>query len=44
MKRFLSVVLLSGFVTALVSIPVHAGAWLQKKDEGYLKISYVSFK
>jgi hypothetical protein len=43
MKRFLSVVLLSGFATALMSVPVYAGAWLQKKDEGYLKVSYASF-
>jgi hypothetical protein len=36
--------LLSGFATVLVSVPVYAGAWLQKKGECYLKVSYALFK
>jgi hypothetical protein len=44
MKKFLSLVLLAGLATALGSITVHAGAWLQKKGGGYVKFSYASFR
>jgi hypothetical protein len=44
MRRFLSFVLLAGLAMALSPNPTQAGAWLQKKDAGYVKFSYASFR
>ena len=44
MKRTLTVALLALLSIALVPTCVQAGAWLQKKDGGYVKISYASFR